>query len=123
MADGLRVEVLGADSLARTLGVAAHELDDMSDANHAAGALLVRDAAGRAPRRTGRLAGSIRVTEAGKSGVTIRAGAPYGPFQEFGTRYVRATYFLTGTLAHDEGPVVDVYAASVDHALGQVRGQ
>lgn len=123
MADGLRVEVLGADTLARTLDGAARDLADMSEANRKAGDLLARDAAGRAPHRTGRLGGSIRVTAVGAGGVTVGAAAPYAPFQEFGTRYVRATYFLTGTLAHDEGPVIDVYETAVDHALMQVRGQ
>lgn len=123
MADGLRVEVLGADTLARTLDGAAHDLGDMSDANRKAGQLLAQHAAGSAPRRTGRLAGSIRVTEVGKDGVSVGASAPYAPFQEFGTRYVRATYFLTGTLARDDGPVIDVYETAIDRTLAQVRGQ
>lgn len=123
MPDGLRVEVLGADTLARTLDGAAHDLADMSDANRKAGQLLAQHAAGSAPRRTGRLAGSIRVTDVGKGGVSVGSTVKYGPFQEFGTRYVRATYFLTGTLARDDGPVIDVYETAIDRTLAQVRGQ
>ena len=123
MADGLRVEVLGADTLGRTLDGAAHDLADMSETNRRAGSLLAQQAAGKAPRRTGRLAGSIRVTDVGANGASVGTTVGYGPFQEFGTRYVRATYFLTGTLAHDEGPVIDLYERSIDRTIGKVRGQ
>jgi len=65
----------------------------------------------------------VRVSDVGPDGVSVGSQVGYAPFQEFGTRYVRATYFLTGTLAHDEGPVIDLYDRSIDHTLGQVRGQ
>lgn len=123
MPDGLRVELLGADILARTLDHAGRDLGDMTDANRQAGKILAQHAAARAPRHTGRLAVSIRVTEVGKGGVAVGSTLHYGPFQEFGTRYVRATYFLTGTLAQDEGPVIDAYDNAVDRSIGQVKGQ
>jgi HK97 gp10 family phage protein len=121
MADGVRVEVLGADTLARTLSSAARELQQMTPVNRQAGDILARNAASGAPRRTGRLAGSIRVT-ANAEGAEVTAGAPYAPFQEFGTRYVRATYFLSQAAARDD-QVVDVYDRAVDKIISSVRGQ
>lgn len=52
-----------------------------------------------APRKRGRLRRSIRSrgSLAGK-GVTIGAGVFYAPFQERGTRFIRARYFMRKAL-------------------------
>jgi HK97 gp10 family phage protein len=117
-AGGVRFEVRGADTLARTLKAAAADLQDMRGANVDAGRVLAASAQARAPRRTGRLAGSVR-SSATPTGVEVTAGAPYAGYQNWGTRHNRATYFLTGAL---DTAVEPIYAKAVDQAIAQVRG-
>jgi hypothetical protein len=121
MAGGLRVEVKGADTLGATLGAAARDLQSMTPANQRAGQVVARVVQARAPRRTGRLAASTSV-RADNAGVEVTSGVPYARFMDAGTRFVRATYYLSGALEQAEGAVLDVYEKSVDDALGKVRG-
>lgn len=123
MADGLRVEVKGADTLARTLNAAARDLQDYSAVNRRAGEVLARTAAGRAPRRSGRLAATTAVISADDRGAEVGSGVPYGRFQDLGTRWVRPTYYLSGALGQAEGAVTDVYSVAVDRTVGKVRGE
>lgn len=48
-----------------------------------------------APKRTGRLARSIRVEKQGSLIVGLTAAAPYAVHVEYGTRHMRARPFLT----------------------------
>jgi hypothetical protein len=123
MGDGLQIEVLGADTLASTLDAAARDLADYTDQNRRAGEVAARTAAGRAPRRTGRLAGSVRVLSADRAGAEVGTTVAYGRFQDLGTRFVRPTYYLSGTLGQAEGAITAVYETAVDQTLGKVRGQ
>jgi HK97 gp10 family phage protein len=119
MSDGVRVEVKGAQELGRTLNDAADSLLDMTPANTAAGLQVARSAAARAPRRTGRLRGSLRPLRIDRAGVQVGSSAPYAAYQEYGTRHVRAHYFLTGALSE---LTTDPYADYVDKTLQKVRG-
>jgi hypothetical protein len=123
MADGMRVQLLGGDTLARTTAAAAAELADLSAPGRAAGALLAARAAAFAPRRTGRLAGSIRVARFGPDGAEVATAVPYASFQEYGTRWVRPKFYMARALDTAADPVTDTYAAAVDRAVGQIRGQ
>ena len=119
MADGVRVEVKGADNLARTLNAAGAEIANMQGANADAGRVLAASAQSRAPRRTGRLAGSVR-SSVTRDGVEVVAGATYAGFQNWGTRHNRPTYFLTGAL---DTAVEPIYETAVDTAISKVRGE
>lgn len=119
MADGVKVEVKGADRLASTLNSAAAMLLDQTPANRAAGAELVRTAMGKAPRRTGRLAGSITVLGADRVELQVGSNVPYASFQNYGTRRNRPTYFLTGAL---EALTTDAYVDYADQVMGTVKG-
>ena len=121
MAGGLQIKVEGADTLSRTLGAAARDLQTMTAANRQAGEVLARAVQGRAPRRTGRLAAGTTV-RADNAGVEVGTSVPYGRFQDLGTRFVRPTYYLSGALGQAEGTVTDVYDKAVDDAVGKVRG-
>lgn len=123
MAEGLRIEVKGADTLHRTLDAAARDLQDYSAVNRRAGEVLARTASARAPRRTGRLASQTGVIRADDRGVEVGSTVTYGRFQDLGTRYVRPTYYLSGALGQAEGAVTDVYSVAVDRTIGKVRGQ
>lgn len=124
------IEVKGADRLAATLGDFARSLEDMADANRRAGEAIGSSAVGRAPRRTGRLAGSLRV-DAAPTDVSVGFGAVHaapihwgvGPRVGLrGPHNIRGTLFLTEALAASEPAVLDIYAEAVDNRLGKVRG-
>jgi len=114
-----QVEVRGADVLAATLRKAAGRIGDCTAPNTAAAAMLARQAASSAPRRTGRLAGSIR-TRADATGASVDVAAPYGRFVEYGTRYMRAQPYL-----YPASGQVDwqrPYADHVSAAMAGVKG-
>jgi hypothetical protein len=125
------VTVEGADTLARTLKAAARDLADLTDANRAVAGRL-RDAGARtAPRRTGRLAGSVRALAPTADTVTVVAAAPYAKPIHFGVgprvglrgpHNIRSRPWLYAVLTDRTGQVVGVYADAVDSALGKVRG-
>jgi phage gpG-like protein len=106
--------------LAATLDAAGRELSDLTAANEQAAAIVKADAAGRAPRRTGALAGSLTVT-AGPDRAEISAGVAYAGYMEYGTRYVTPKYFLTGALGESDR-VLDPYYRAADQALAGVTG-
>ena len=76
------VRILGLDRLVRTLRKAGADLDDMKTANRKAGEIVADAARARAPRRSGKLAGSIRPARQAKRARVSGGGArlPYaGP--------------------------------------------
>lgn len=115
----LTVEVRGAQELQRTLHSAASKLLDQTPANRVAGQQLVSTAMGRAPRRTGRLAGSITTLRADRVELTVGSTVHYATYVNYGSRHNRPTYFLTGAL---ETLTTDAYADYADQCLATVRG-
>lgn len=116
---GMTVEVKGAQELARTLHSAANQLLNQTEPNLAAGQELMRTAMGRAPRRTGRLAGSITTLRADRVTVQVGSTVRYASYVNYGSRHNRPTYFLTGAL---DSLTTDAYAAYADQCLATVRG-
>lgn len=116
---GMTVEVRGARELDRSLHAAARKLLNQTEPNRVAGQQLVTTAMGRAPRRTGRLAGSITTLRA--DGVTVQVGSTvrYASYVNYGSRHNRPTYFLTGAL---DSLTTDAYAAYADQCLAIVKG-
>lgn len=114
------LEVVGTDALSATTAQAAARLADWTPAHREAGSTMVRAGRQNAPRRTGRLAGSVRILQVGADGVDVGSTVRYAGFQNWGTRRNRATHFLDRAL--DEPALVDGYARYVDQALGMVRG-
>lgn len=93
------VEVGGTEDFAekmRLLDEATQEY--VQDALNKTGQLIVRRAQDLAPARTGRLIASINSQIIYKWVVKVACIVPYALFQEFGTRYIQARYFLTRAL-------------------------
>jgi len=108
-------ELRGADNLVRTLRSAAGALEDLTEAEHAAGQLLAAHGSARAPRRTGLLASRHGYTVV-DTRLTVTAATPYAAV-------VHARFpWLTQTLAADEDQVTDLYLDGVDDALSLVKG-
>lgn len=123
---GAKVTIDGAAVLQRSLQSAGRQLQDWAQVNAAAAARVAQDAAQRAPRRTGRLAASIRATS-DKSGALIGAGGggvAYAKVQEYGWagRNIRAQPYLHPAFADLRGDLIGMYQKQLTDAVGQVRG-
>jgi HK97 gp10 family phage protein len=113
-------EVTGAAVFATSLASAVASLADLRDAGTAAGAVIVKGAGARTPRRTGRLAASARIATDAQT-LTVSWGAPYAAYVNFGTRYMRARPFATDALEDAEAQVAAIYTTAVDQALATVH--
>lgn len=118
--------VEGLDRLVRTMRKCGSDLDDLKDASRRAGDIVVRAAQARAPRRTGRLAGSIRAARQARR-VRVSAGrssVPYaGPIHwGWPARHIRAQPFISEAATETETQWVEAYRRDVAHAVDQVKG-
>lgn len=117
------VEVQGAANLQRTLKGAARDVVDLTGTNASAAAIVAAAAAARAPRRTGALAGSVRVTTTPNKG-RVEFGVVYANPIHWGwpARNIRANPFATTALAQTQGQTVGVYERRVVDIVGKIRG-
>lgn len=108
----IEVSAPGAARLARDLAQAADELDDVT---RAVAEPIARRATAAAPRRTGALARSIRVTD---TGVTVDAA--HAVYVHWGTRYMPGRPFLTRSINDPEAArLTESHLADV---LGPIEG-
>jgi hypothetical protein len=122
-----KVQVVGARELASSLRAASDDLADMTAAQDRAGEYLVQTARRLAPRRTGRLAGTVRAHVAGPA-VSVTAGGvsvPYAGPIHYGwfARNIQPQPFLTDALQQGEPAVVNIYEDQVQRTCAQVHGK
>ena len=117
------VRVTGLDRLVTGLRAAGAELADMPAANRAAGALVARAAAARAPKRSGRLASSI-TADPHKGGVSIDSTLPYAGPVHWGwpARRIKPNTFLVDAARATESTWTDTYTEATQAALDKVAG-
>lgn len=119
-------EVRGARQLRATIKKANGDLTDLKAAHAAVAALVSKVAAARAPKRTGRLAASVRGSGTNTTAF-IRAGfksVPYaGPIHwGWPARHIKAQPFLSEAATRTEGQWLPIYEGAVEQALGEVKG-
>lgn len=125
MTDTVLVE--GAKELARTLKKAGVDVKELKEANNRVGQVIVQAAQSRAPKKSGRLAGSIRASKE-QAGITIRAGnnggIPYAAPIHWGwpKRNIKATLFLTNAIAETQPEWIDLYYKELEHIVSEIRG-
>lgn len=121
----LKVEVIGKKELLAKLRAIDEKMATTALEQAAeVGAKVIEDSASqRAPRRTGRLAGSIihEVASKTKDGVDVIIGpgrdAFYGLYQELGTSKMAPNPFLRPALDEESGKVKSVIADKLKTAL------
>jgi hypothetical protein len=120
------VRVEGLDQLVRTLNKAKADLGDLKDANQAAGRMVAADAVARAPRRTGRLAGTIRASRQARRAQVVagRSSVPYaGPIHwGWPARGIASQPFLSAAAQATEPRWVPLYLKDVQAAVDKVKG-
>lgn len=125
MADeGVRIE--GLDTLVRTLNRAGVDITELKDAHKRAGEIVATEAESRAPRVSGKLAGSIRsARQAKRARVQAgRASVPYaGPIHwGWPRRNIEPNPFLSDAAQATESRWRDAYVHDVQAALDKVKG-
>ena len=118
------VEVSGIEDFAEKM----RRLDDatqeyVQDALNQTGQLVVRRAQELAPVRTGRLIASIYCKIIYKWVVKVACMVPYAIFQELGTRYIQARYFLTRALSENAMNFLSIVAVALQRAAEEASAE
>lgn len=118
-----RIEVRGADRLARTMRAAGRDLADLSAANKDAAGTVRQAAVNRAPVRTGALRSSIRA-DGTPTDAVVTAGAVYAGVIEYGwpRRNITAAGYLRDGLDTTQPATLRVYVDALGEALDHVKG-
>lgn len=121
---GLRIE--GLNELVRTMRKAGQDMEDLKDAHARAGEIVARAAEAMAPRRSGKLAGTIRAArQVRRARVQAgRASVPYAAPIHWGwpARNIEANPFLSEAARATEPQWRVEYERAVQDALDKVRG-
>lgn len=121
---GVRVD--GGRRLRATLKAAGDDLSDLKAAHTEAAQIAARVGQSAAPRRSGRLAGSVRGSGS-KTAATIRAGKkalPYANPIHWGwfKRHIKPNPWLSRAAQQTEPAWQAVYMDAVDQAIDQIKG-
>lgn len=117
------VEARGAEELHRTLTAAAEDLADLTEVNDQAGQYVAARAAAAAPRKSGRLAGSLSVV-AEPTGLVVESSEIYAAPIHWGwpARNIAAQPFLLDTVEQTEAQILEYYQRNNERVLSSVRG-
>lgn len=121
------IQVKGARELAKALRQAGADMQDLKDANRRAADIVAPAAKAKAPRRTGRLAASVRAGATQKAGV-VRAGrksVPYAGSINYGwpKRHIKATLFINKAAKATEPQWTEAYRAAVERIIQDIYSQ
>lgn len=123
---GTTLQIEGLATLVRTLKKAGVDISELKDAHRRAGEIVAHEAALRAPRRTGKLAGSIRAAKQVRRARVQAGGArvPYaGPIHwGWPSRGIAPQPFLTDAAQATESRWTAQYVKDVEAALSKVKG-
>lgn len=128
MPSGMRVEVEGITSLARTFRKVGDEGSRafLLAANKEAASAVEHTARGLVPTRSGRLADTLRSAGNAKGGVVLagKARVKYAGPIHFGwfKRGIRPQPFMFQALDRRAGDIEEIYHRRLDELLGMVQG-
>lgn len=116
------VRVIGLERLRATMAAAGRELEHLP-AHTAVARYVASRSAIAAPRRTGRLAASLRGRNEAAAAVT-ESNVPYAAVIENGwpAHHIRPHRFVYRTVTANESRIVAMYAADVDRIVGTIKG-
>jgi len=127
MVDSATVKVDGLPRLRRALRDAGREVADLKAANAAAAALVAAAAAARAPRRSGRLAATLRGNRAVGRATVLAGGAsvPYAAPIHWGwaARGIEAQPFVSEAAQATEAAWVAAYLTDIERVVDSVGGR
>lgn len=118
--------VVGQRRFVQTMRKAGADMDELKDVNAAAARIALPAVQSLAPRRTGRLAGSVRAGATKRAGV-IRAGrksVPYAGVINYGwpKRHITGRMFANNGVAQTEPAWTKLYEDFIKKTMSQVKG-
>lgn len=126
MSDEPGVKVVGLNELVRTMKRAGLDITELKDAHHRAGEIVAQYAETIVPRRSGRLASSIRAAkQVRRARVQAgRASVPYAAPIHWGwpRRNIAANPFLSDAARATESHWRTEYEHAIEDALSKVHG-
>lgn len=119
-----RVKVDGARKLRAELRRAGISLDDLKDANARVADYVAQQARTRAPRRTGRLAASLRGNRAQARAVVSAPRVIYGPPIHWGwpRRNIRPNPWIYETAQNTEAQWLPMYEQAISAVIDKLGG-
>lgn len=122
---GPTITVAGGRQLRATMRRAGVELTDLTDANRAVASTVATAAAPSTPRRTGRLAASVR-PGATQTQAIVRAGGaalPYALPIHWGwpRRHITAQPWLSRAAQDTEPGWLPIYQTAIDRIIDKIR--
>lgn len=126
MASGFQVELVGMARLRKTMRAAGLNLADLKTANAKAAAMVAAAGRSSAPRKTGRLSGTVRGNRAVGRAV-VQAGnarVPYASIVHYGwpQRDIDAQPWLAEAAVDTQPQWLPAYEADIKEILSQVKG-
>jgi hypothetical protein len=123
VADGVGAEVRGLSNFKRTLGAAERDLRDTAEADMQAAAALAAAGRAKAPKVSGRLAGTVRPVPV-PDGAGVQVGTEYGGviLNGWAARNIRANPFVTDAIPATKPVVIQAYHRNIDNTLSKVKG-
>jgi hypothetical protein len=117
------VQVLGLDRLRFTLEAASERIEDLSQPAEKTSAFLASRGRADAPRRTGRLAASVRAAP-DRNDAVVTSGLAYSNRTHWGYRRYRqaAQPWLAEGARNTEGAYLDYYEERVASVMRAVKG-
>jgi hypothetical protein len=120
------VRVVGAARLRSTLRKAGADLGDLKDANQKVGQLVAQESTPIAPRRSGRLAGSVRsARQVGRARVLAGGAAvPYAGVIHWGwpARNIAPQPWISTTAVATEATWLPIYEKDIQDVCDSVKG-
>lgn len=121
-----RVQVDGVKRLRRDLKKLGDNLDDLKDVNAQVAQIVATRAEARAPKRSGRLAASVRGNRAvGRATVLAgKSAVPYaGPIHwGWPKHHIEAQPFVSEAAEETEAEWLDLYSTGIDKAVEKLTG-
>ena len=126
MAGAPVIRVDGARELRRGLKAAGDDLEDLKHVHATVARYVALRAAAMAPRRSGRLAGSVRGNQA-KTSAAVRAGGARVPYANpihwgWPRRHIAANEFLVNAAHTTEPTWTKFYLREVERIVSHVHG-
>jgi hypothetical protein len=119
------VQVTGARELRAALKRAGISVQDLKDANAAVGRLVAAASKPSAPRRSGRLAGTVRATKAaGRARVNVgTAGVPYaGPIHwGWPARHISPQPWVATTAQDTQSQWLPLYQEALEQIIATIE--
>lgn len=120
------IEVFGDRRFVATMRAAGVDVKQLKDAHRAAASIAAGAAATAAPKRTGRLAGTVRVGATQRAGI-VRAGrksVPYANPIHWGwpARGIKANPWMSRAAQASEPAWLRVYMDHVEDIIDRVEG-